>query len=146
MRWYLFANVSETGGSKWDELFLFVADSPLGPWTPHPMNPIVSNVQAARPAGALFRQDGKLYRPAQDCAKSYGASIAVQEILALSPTDYRERSAYKIEPSWLPNIRGCHTLSLGDEITLLDCKMPKRQPIRRQLLSNSLKSTVAPVA
>jgi hypothetical protein len=134
-RWYLFANISETGGSKWDELFLFIADSPLGPWSPHPMNPIVSNVQTARPAGALFRQDGKLYRPAQDCAKSYGASIAVQEILTLSPTEYRERSAYKIEPDWLPNIRGCHTISLCDEITLLDCKIPKRQPIKRQLLT-----------
>jgi hypothetical protein len=99
------------------------------------MNPIVSNVQTARPAGALFRQDGKLYRPAQDCAKSYGASIAVQEILTLSPTEYRERSAYKIEPDWLPNIRGCHTISLCDEITLLDCKIPKRQPIKRQLLT-----------
>lgn len=130
-RWYLFTNVSETGGSKWDELFLFVAESPLGPWTPHPMNPIVSNVQAARPAGALFWQDGKLYRPAQDCAKSYGASISVQEVLALSPTEYRERTAYKIAPTWLPKIRGCHTISLSDEITLLDCKMPKRQPIKR---------------
>lgn len=130
-RWYLFANISESGGSKWDELFLFFADTPLGPWAPHPMNPVVSNVQMARPAGALFRQDGKLYRPAQNCAKSYGASIAVQEIVALSPTNFEERSAYHIEPTWLPNIRGCHTLSLSDEITLLDCKMPKRQPIRR---------------
>jgi hypothetical protein len=145
-RWYLFANISETGGSKWDELFLFVADSPLGPWSPHPMNPIVSNVHMARPAGALFREDGKLYRPAQDCAKSYGQSIAVQEILALSPTEYRERSAYKIEPTWLPNIRGCHTISLSDEITLLDCKMPKRQPIKRHSASNSLDTAVAPVA
>lgn len=136
-RWYLFANVSEAGGSKWDELFLFIADSPLGPWTPHPLNPIVSNVQTARPAGALFSQDGKLYRPAQDCAKSYGASIAVQEILALSPTDYRERTAYKIEPSWLPDIRGCHTISLSDEISLFDCKMPKRQPTRRHPAAHS---------
>ena len=130
-RWYLFANVSETGGSKWDELFLFVAETPLGPWSPHPKNPIVSDVQAARPAGAIFSQDGKLYRPAQNCARSYGASIAVQEILVLSPTDYQECPAYKIEPTWLPNIRGCHTISLSDEMTLLDCKMPMRQPARR---------------
>lgn len=136
-RWYLFANVSESGGSKWDELFLFVADTPLGPWTPHPMNPIVSNVQAARPAGAIFSQDGKLYRPAQNSAKSYGESIAVQEILALSPTEYRESPAYKIEPGWLPDIRGCHTISLSNEITLLDCKTPTRQPSRRQPMASS---------
>jgi hypothetical protein len=137
--WYLFANVSESGGSKWDELFLFVADTPLGPWLPHPMNPIVSNVEAARPAGAIFRHNGKLYRPAQNCAPSYGASIEVQEVLALSPRDYRERPAYKIEPTWLPNIRGCHTISLSNEITLLDCKMPKRQPARRRQVTHSAK-------
>lgn len=141
-RWYLFANVSETGGSKWDELFLFVAETPLGPWSPHPMNPIVSNVQSARPAGAIFSEDGKLYRPAQNCAQSYGASIAVQEILALSPTNYRERPAYKIEPTWLPEIRGCHTISLSDEITLLDCKIPKRQPARRHQITATAKRKV----
>lgn len=143
-RWYMFANISETGGSKWDELFLFYADSPLGPWVPHPMNPIVSNVQMARPAGALFRQDGKLYRPAQNCAKSYGESIAVQEILSLSPTAYQERNAYQISPAWLPDIQGCHTISLCNEITLLDCKMPKRQPIKRRQLTNASGTTLAP--
>ena len=68
-RWYLFTGVSEAGGSSWDELFLFVADTPMGPWAPHPMNPIVSDVRSARPGGALFRRDGVLYRPGQNSEK-----------------------------------------------------------------------------
>ena len=69
-RWYLFTGVSEAGGSSWDELFLFVADTPMGPWAPHPMNPIVSDVRSARPGGALFRRDGVLYRPGQNSPRN----------------------------------------------------------------------------
>lgn len=126
-RWYLFANVSETGGSSWDELFLFVADTPLGPWLPHPMNPIVSDVRSARPAGAFFMQDGKLYRPSQDSSISYGSSIAVQCVNKLSPTEYEESFAYRVSPDW-PGTVGCHTLSMTESLTVVDCKTLKWAP------------------
>ena len=86
-RWYLFTSVSEAGGWSCDELFLFVADTPIGPWAPHPMNPIVSDVRSARPGGALFRHDGVLYRPGQNSEKTYGHSLAVLEVTELTPTD-----------------------------------------------------------
>src|SRR4029434_10255520 len=90
-RWYLFTSVSEAGGSTWDELFLFVADTPIGPWAPHPMNPIVSDVRCARPVGALFLRDGVLYRPGQNSEKTYGHSLAVLEVTELTPDRYAER-------------------------------------------------------
>ena len=124
-RWYLFTGVSEAGGSSWDELFLFVADTPLGPWAPHPMNPIVSDVRSARPGGALFRRDGVLYRPGQNSAKCYGHSLAVFEVTELTPDRYAERLAYRIEPDWLPNIYGCHTITMADDLMALDCKALK---------------------
>jgi hypothetical protein len=123
--WYLFTGVSETGGSSWDELFLFVADTPMGPWAPHPMNPIVSDVRSARPGGALFRRDGVLYRPAQNSDKTYGRSLAVMEVTELTPDQYAERLAYRIEPDWLPNIYGCHTITMADDLMVLDCKALK---------------------
>ncbi len=44
MRWWMFANMG-------DELHLFYTDDPLSEnWTPHPMNPIVSDVRSARPS------------------------------------------------------------------------------------------------
>jgi hypothetical protein len=124
-RWYLFTTVSEAGGSTWDELFLFMADTPLGPWSPHPMNPIVSDVRRARPGGALFTRDGVLYRPAQNSDQTYGHSIAVMEVTDLTPNRYDERLAYRIEPDWLPNIYGCHTLAMAGDLMVLDCKTLK---------------------
>lgn len=124
-RWYLFTSVSEAGGSWWDELFLFVADTPIGPWAPHPMNPIVSDVRSARPGGALFRSDGVLYRPGQNSEKTYGHSLAVLEVTELTPDRYAERLAYRIEPNWLPSIYGCHTITMVDDLMALDCKALK---------------------
>ncbi len=107
--WYLFAGVSESGGSTCDELFLFVATSLAGPYEPHPSNPIVRDVRRARPAGPLFERHGRLIRPAQDCAPDYGAAIVFNEVLELSPTQYRERELSRLSPSWLPDLWGCHT-------------------------------------
>ena len=123
--WYLFTAVSEAGGSTCDELFLFVADSPLGPWAAHPMNPIVSDVRCARPGGALFRRDGVLYRPAQNCAKSYGAALAIMQVTELTPERYVERYAYSIEPDWRSGLYGCHTITLADDLMVLDGKSLK---------------------
>ena len=77
--------------------FLFHAESPLGPWAPHPMNPVVSDVRYARPAGALFLRGSKLFRPAQNCALTYGHAISFAEVTSLTPTDYAERFAYEIK-------------------------------------------------
>ena len=35
---------------------------------------------------------GRLYRPAQDCSEVYGQRIVINEVLALSPADFEERS------------------------------------------------------
>jgi hypothetical protein len=127
-RWYLFASVSEAGGSSWDELFLFVADTPMGPWAPHPMNPIVSDVRGARPGGALFRRGGVLYRPGQNSDKTYGHSLSIFEVTELTPDRFAERLAYRIEPDWLPHIYGCHTIAATNEWMALDCKALKWRP------------------
>ena len=62
-RWWMFATVGGRGTTLGDELHLFLAGSPLGPWAPHPANPIVSDVRAARPAGAILRDGDRLVRP-----------------------------------------------------------------------------------
>jgi hypothetical protein len=121
-RWYLFTGVAEAGGSSWDELFLFVADKPTGEWSPHPMNPIVSDVRFARPAGALFVRDGVLYRPGQNSERGYGYAVSVMEVTELSPERYSEKLAYQIKPDWLRGIHGCHTLALAGDLMVLDCK------------------------
>lgn len=121
-RWWLFANVVENeGASSWDELFLFSADSPLSArWTPHPENPIVSDVTRSRPAGPLFRRDGRLYRPSQNSALRYGFGFNINEVTELSETRYAERVVKRVEPDWDPEIYATHTLSSEHGLTVID--------------------------
>lgn len=125
--WYLFANVTESALGYderiWDDLFLFVADSPTGPWQPHPLNPIVSDVRQARPAGRLFEHDGRLVRPSQDCSIDYGYAVVFNEVVKLSPTEYAERRIGCLEPRWARGLRGCHTYSRAGDLDVLDGKL-----------------------
>jgi len=98
-RWWLFAALAVDGERPIDELFLFSSDSLHGQWAPHPLNPIVSDVRCARPAGRIFLRDGQLIRPAQDCSEAYGGRLVFNRIDVLSPTEYREEPVGAIEPA-----------------------------------------------
>lgn len=118
---WLFTNMSTRGGSTWDELFLFYADSPLGPWTPHPQNPIISDVQKARPGGALFEVDGKLIRPSQDCSLRYGYQVNFNQIEKLSTTEYREKTITQLLPdAWDPKNLATHTYNSSKHWEVID--------------------------
>lgn len=53
------------------------AASPLGPWEPHPANPVANGARAAgfRNAGRLVKHGGRLYRFGQDCGATYGHRV-----------------------------------------------------------------------
>lgn len=120
-RWWMFVNQGLAGmRNANDELHLFHAPSPLGPWEPHPQNPVRSDVRAARPAGRLFRHDGRLYRPAQDASRRYGWAIVIHEVERIDRHEYREREVARIEPSWAPGLLGNHTLNSCPGLTVID--------------------------
>jgi hypothetical protein len=134
-RWWLFAAVKVPGGNAADELHLFHAESPLGPWTGHAMNPVVSDVRTARPAGRMFQRDGRWYRPAQDGAISYGHSIAILEIERLDVDGYRQRLVEVIGPTWRPGLIATHTINAVDGLSAIDglervSRLRRRRPIR----------------
>ncbi len=56
--WWMFVNIGVEGASTWDELHLYSAPTPLGPWVPHARNPVKSDVRSARPAGRVFSRGG----------------------------------------------------------------------------------------
>lgn len=92
-KWWLFTNIKEHPGiSSWDELFVFFSDDFLkGEWTPHPLNPIVSDSRSARPAGAIIRRGDRLIRPSQESAGIYGSGLNFFEITELTETGYSEQ-------------------------------------------------------
>ena len=103
-------------------LYLFYADSPMGPWRPHRLNPVKVDVRSTRPAGRPFRHGGRLYRPAQDGAPVYGSAIVVHEILELTPTSFREVQIARISPEWRPGLSGTHTLNAAGSLTAIDAR------------------------
>jgi hypothetical protein len=118
-RWWLFGNLSYAGASVNDELHAFYGSSPFGPWTPHPMNPVRSDVRGARPAGAFIRRGERLFRPGQDCSERYGGSIILHEV-HLEADCYRETPIARIDPRWDPRIRGIHTLNISEDRVIFD--------------------------
>jgi hypothetical protein len=119
-RWWMFVNIGEDGASTYDELHLYYADTPLGPWKPHRRNPVKSDVRSARPAGKLLRSNGDLYRPAQDCAGGYGSGIWLNKVLRLTPDEFREEPSTKVLPRWARDLVATHTLNTTGGLTVVD--------------------------
>ena len=124
--WWLFAAIAQPGGASTDELHLFSGPGPLGPWRPHPANPIVSDVRSGRPAGRLFRHDGAWYRPSQDCTGRYGRAISLSRIDRLDLDGYAETVIDRIDPEWAPGGLGTHTLNRAGRSVLLDLSVKDR--------------------
>lgn len=123
-RWWMFTNLRDTdGGNTHDELHLLSADYFMDDeWTPHPQRVVVSDVRCARPAGALFKKNGRLFRPAQDCSVDYGFALQLQEITQLSEEHYQETPVSRITPDWNNQVRGVHTFNHADGMTIVDAK------------------------
>jgi polysaccharide export outer membrane protein len=121
-KWWMFTAGMLDHASPNETLWLFFADSPLGPWTAHPKNPIVSDARHARPAGCLYFDNGQLIRPGQDCSKGYGYAVQLHQVSVLSETDYQETLLTSIPPDWIPGCRGIHTLNQNTAFRVIDCK------------------------
>ncbi len=121
-KWWLFANMVENpGASSFDELFLFYADDfQTNNWTPHPMNPVVSDVSRSRPAGNIFIHGGKIIRPAQNCSERYGYGLTINEIKVLNEQEYEEVTLESIEPNWEKKLLATHTLNHSGSLTVID--------------------------
>ncbi|MBK8698720.1 MAG: hypothetical protein IPN29_03970 [Saprospiraceae bacterium] len=121
-KFWLFTNICEIpGSSSNEELFLFFSDElNTNNWTPHPLNPIVSDVKRSRPAGKVLRFNDKIYRPSQDCSFRYGYSIQFSEIIKLTETEYEEELVTCILPSWDKRIMATHTFNADNGLTVID--------------------------
>lgn len=118
--WWLFTNVAVEGAINQDELHLFYADSPLGPWTPHRGNPVRSDARSARPAGRIIAIDGVQYRPSQDCSGRYGSAVVVNQICRIDPEYYVEKEAGRLAPLGNQKLLGTHTLNRCAGLICLD--------------------------
>ena len=122
--WWMFVNIAGEGGSTWDELHLFYANDPLSDeWIPHPMNPIISDVRSARPAGHIFYKDGKLIRPSQDSSLRYGYALNLNCITMLTTEEYEEELMERLEPPDNGDILAVHTHNFAGNLTVVDAML-----------------------
>jgi len=122
-KWWLFTTIDQTGGvsSCSTELFLFYSDDPImGKWVSHPLNPVVSDESRARCAGKIFIDDGKIYRPSQDCSIRYGRGLNINHITKLNEQEYNEVLLKEIKPDWDPKLKGLHTINSDKDMIIID--------------------------
>lgn len=118
--WLFFSRAAE-GDAK---LYLAYADSLFGDWKMHPKNPIKDEISSSRSAGEIFMYEGNLYRPAQNCSRSYGASIKINRIDKLTEEEFIESENIEITPNQLGQYpKGLHNIaSLGKSFVIIDGK------------------------
>lgn len=120
-RWWLFG-VDHARGNH-TKLCAWYADDLYGPWAPHPLNPLKTDVRSSRPAGTPFHVDGELFRPAMDCSRTYGGRVVINRVRSLSPVDFDEEPCAAVEPDPSgPCPDGLHTLASVGPVTLVDGK------------------------
>jgi hypothetical protein len=85
--WWMFICVEGN-----DTLRLFYASDFKGPWTEHPLSPVIKkDLHTARPAGRPFLFEGRLYRLGQDCLPVYGYQVHAFQITDISTKTYAEK-------------------------------------------------------
>ena len=121
-RWWMFASMRQHQScSPSEALYLFHADDPLSTeWRAHPQNPVVASAARARPAGRIFTEAGKLYRPSQNCAGVYGRGLNVNLIKQLDTQTYREEMVSSYLPEGEHDMHGMHTLGIGMGVSVTD--------------------------
>ena len=97
-KWWMFATVRDGEGSFSDSLWLWTAPDFRGPWTAHPLNPVMIDAASARPAGRMFEQGGALWRPVQDCRRGYGAAMALARVDRLDEGGFAQTIAAVLKP------------------------------------------------
>ena len=121
-KWWMFVSIAaKEGFSLNDELHLYYCDDfRTDTWTPHPKNPLVTDVTRARPAGSLLETDGKLIRPAQNCSGVYGRGLVMNEITKLSETEYEERVVQQIRADFADDLVAVHTFNRSERFSVID--------------------------
>lgn len=131
--WWIFCTDRFRKGADM-RLHIFFADQLTGPWKPHPMNPVKTDIRSARPAGHLFTHNGSLFRPSQDSSKTYGGRIIVNRIDELNPERFSETAVNIVSPELFtgPYRLGIHTISAFGDKTCIDGKRSVFHPFAFQ--------------
>jgi hypothetical protein len=117
---YMMSAVREDIGGYSDTLAIHHAPNLLGPWREHALRPALIDAGAARPAGAIVKRVGALWRPVQDCTHGYGHGLRLARIDRLDTQNFAQTFTAHIGsgPLW-PGGR-VHTLNRAGALEVID--------------------------
>jgi len=104
------------------QLYIYYSQTVEGPYLPHLLNPVKTDIQSARPAGNFFYYNNKLIRPSQNCAVTYGGSLQLNHVKKLSPAEFEEETILTLSPFDKEYNKGLHTFSTDDGVVVIDGK------------------------
>ena len=87
---------------------------------PHARNPVRSDPRGSRPAGALDRKEGALYRQAQVGVPRFGAGLSIRRVRRLTPEEFAELEVARIMPAQDAGLLGLHTVNRAGALTVVD--------------------------
>ncbi len=137
-RFWMTAAIRDGRGGYSDMLGIFHAETLLGAWEEHRLRPVLVDVGAARPAGAVIERQGQLWRPIQDCGRGYGKEMALARIDRLDPDHFAQSIVARIQPGPLWPGGRLHTLNRVGRLECIDGTTynPRLGPLRP--LANAL--------
>jgi hypothetical protein len=100
-----------------ENAFAFESEDFKGSYSEVSPMPFQKNIESSRPAGNFFRIGNKIYRPAQNCSKRYGAGISIMEF---DPKTFTERPIFELLPTGYTYSLGLHTLNFHKELCVVD--------------------------
>lgn len=131
-KYWIFGILSQSGFYK---LHVYFSDNLLGPYKPHPGNPVKSGLNGTRSAGSFIEVDGSIYRPTQNCENRYGESITIQKVTELNETIVSEKSCLDIvihkEKRHYSGMHTIHTINALDNIIIVDGEHWAFSPIQQ---------------
>ncbi len=121
-KYWLFGTLN--GKYRHTKLYIYFSDNLLGPYVPHPQNPVKSSLNGSRPAGHFIEVDGVLYRPSQNCESQYGESMTINRIEVLNELEFHEEphmtiSINKTNPN-NDKVLTIHTINVIGDIMAVD--------------------------
>ena len=128
--WWLAYAPGTTIAARQGHLHLAWATQPMGPWHPHPGNPVRVDRSGARPGGKPVVDGGRLFLPVQDCSKTYGGALRALELVRLDPSHFEAELGETVQPgdNFGAARHGFHTLSGCGPLSLIDAKRTSHSP------------------
>lgn len=101
-------------------LCLFYSRELAGHWASHPQNPVLIDNATARSGGSIVRRSTNLWRPVQDCSRSYGAALGMAEVLRLDKRGFEQRVETVLTPCRSWRGRRLHTINRAGKFEFID--------------------------